>query len=60
MTESKAIWFGVAVTPTKPKPVCPECGGETATQRWLAHECSAGCDTALTYCLECDWQGDPQ
>lgn len=42
------------------KLVCPSCGGETAVQRWLAHECSAGCDTSVRYCVECDWKASPE
>lgn len=44
----------------KLNPPCPKCGGETSVQRWLAHECSAGCDTSQRSCLECDWLGDPE
>lgn len=44
----------------KLNPPCPKCGGETAVQRWLAHECSVGCDTSQRHCVECDWLGDPE
>ena len=45
--------FGTAVG------VCPECGGETFTAKY-GPECSAGCDTSVETCLECDWQGEPE
>lgn len=40
--------------------VCPECSGETVTEHFKAADCNAGCDTSVTACLDCDWQGQPE
>ena len=39
--------------------VCPKCGGEIHHAHYLPGETSAGCETFVDQCLECDWQGEP-
>ena len=38
---------------------CPKCGSETAVMHF-GPECSAGCETFVRHCMECDWQGEPE
>lgn len=40
--------------------VCPKCGGETRVAHYEPDQTSAGCETYVEMCLDCDWQGEPE
>ena len=49
-------------SPRQPAPElssCPKCGGEIHHAHYMPDETSAGCETYVSYCEDCDWQGEP-
>jgi uncharacterized protein (DUF983 family) len=58
---TRATLVETTSTADAPAEKCPKCGSEEVyTQFFSPEQTSAGCDTYVKRCLDCDWEGDPE